>query len=469
MKNIFLLLLFIGFFFEGLAQYTFEKVFYPGSNTDTQYIVAQSTDSGAGFTFTMNYDDFGICEYGFRFTYCNEHGQPKWSRNYATGSSSLTAMTNAYDGGYYLTGYSDTNCFDNQVFLIKTNKIGITQWMHLFADSAQYNWWNGYLHPLKDSGLITANYFNTGGKDRIRFTRLTKTGSVVQKNYLIQISNQIKFLRSYNNTFYCIQNNVGQTNKISTITHLSEFADSLASYTLDSNGISLIYDLVESKERDIILLGYKKDSTGNTYTPCIQKIDSTGNTIWFRLYPQMIHFSFRCMTSLADSGFIIAGDSITNSIYTNKGFLFKINSAGDSVYTKVLTNYLGPLITNISVTGDNLLLASGGYDYGYILKTTLNGELLSEQNSNFNSSNTLFEIFPNPVTDHLQINYFGNSMAQLTILNLEGKVVKSESLSPNSGNITINTSQLVPSIYICELRSEQTLYTIRKKMVVINR
>lgn len=63
---------------------------------------------------------------------------------------------------------------------------------------------------------------------------------------------------------------------------------------------------------------------------------------------------------------------------------------------------------------------------------------------------SVFQIYPNPAADVLNINFIGETEPQgtISIINIEGKVVMEQQIT-NNKNLSVNISQLQQGIYIC--------------------
>lgn len=72
-----------------------------------------------------------------------------------------------------------------------------------------------------------------------------------------------------------------------------------------------------------------------------------------------------------------------------------------------------------------------------------------------------FLIFPNPVSDELNIKLSGNEAAAISVININGKTVKSFSLDKRTA--AYNFSELVPGIYFIKIETEKG--SIVKKLV----
>ena len=83
-------------------------------------------------------------------------------------------------------------------------------------------------------------------------------------------------------------------------------------------------------------------------------------------------------------------------------------------------------------------------------KTDCQGLPLEVQNSETENS---FEIFPNPATDYLTIN-FSEKIKSIEILNAEGKLEMKKDVAENTGSCFIDVSDLPPGLYFAVTESD---------------
>jgi len=76
-------------------------------------------------------------------------------------------------------------------------------------------------------------------------------------------------------------------------------------------------------------------------------------------------------------------------------------------------------------------------------------------------------VYPNPATDHLEINYVTQSSQKTSfeIINLVGSKVYSKSLEATESTLNLNISNLNAGIYFCVLKVDNKLVTSKKLVV----
>lgn len=121
-----------------------------------------------------------------------------------------------------------------------------------------------------------------------------------------------------------------------------------------TGGWDAAYDIIIASDSNYVMLGSHYQ---HIY---VAKADTVLQPIWeksyptngFLLYPQSI-------CEIGDTSYVISGQ------YENIGFLLKINSVGDTLFSSLDSNILGNNVTNLRVAPDGNLLAMVSFDnYG---------------------------------------------------------------------------------------------------------
>lgn len=112
---------------------------------------------------------------------------------------------------------------------------------------------------------------------------------------------------------------------------------------------------------------------------------------------------------------------------------------------------VGPGRTTITVTVKD----DGGTDDGAIDEKSDNVMITVEGSASIDEEQVqLFNLFPNPVKDMLQVNLPAGNYSHIEITDLSGKRLIHKSVSPGQRKMMINVEQLPPSQYIFMLMKE---------------
>jgi len=135
------------------------------------------------------------------------------------------------------------------------------------------------------------------------------------------------------------------------------------------------------------------------------KTDASGDTQWTRTYGGT-SYDFGCsVQQTSDSGYIIAG--LTMSFGSGNGdvYLIKTNASGDTLWTKTYGGMNDDFGYSVRQTSDGGYIVAGltgsfgaGSDDVYHIKTDANGNVAVEESSTpqLTNSRTAFRVQPNP-------------------------------------------------------------------------
>ena len=151
---------------------------YGGRAQDGAYSVIQTSDGGyalAGFT-----DSFGAGSYDFWLIKTNSSGGMQWNQTYGgTGDDESSCVIQTSDGGYGLTGYTNSSGAGNDDFwLVKTDSFGTPQWNQTYGDA--YDEIADALVQTSDGGYALGGLTGSYGAGDIDYwlVKTTSSGSM---------------------------------------------------------------------------------------------------------------------------------------------------------------------------------------------------------------------------------------------------------------------------------------------------
>ena len=139
---------------------------YGGSSEDYGYSITTTTDGGhilTGFT-SSNDSDFSGMKKGNTVIFVlklNSSGEIEWKKTFGgSGGENGKSITNTYDGGYVLTGFTLSNDGDfsgmnkggREIFVIKLNSSGEIVWKRTYGGSSDDYGWS--ITNTNDSGFV---------------------------------------------------------------------------------------------------------------------------------------------------------------------------------------------------------------------------------------------------------------------------------------------------------------------------
>jgi hypothetical protein len=183
-----------------------------------------------------------------------------------------------------------------------------------------------------------------------------------------------------------------------------------------------IYSKKRISDYGIVLVGFKHDN--NTVFPVgwIAKIDSSGNKLWEHFYTHdnntITYNYFSDFQETFDHGFIVCGTTWGGQ--SQDSWIVKLDSNG-------------------------CLDTTCGFNTGTVEVFYPNSSL---------------DIFPNPSTDKVTINYYltQGKTGKLSVINMLGEKMKDQLLSQGSKQMEINISQWAKGIYMCVVETAGVIY-----------
>jgi hypothetical protein len=224
------------------------------------------------------------------------------------------------------------------------------------------------------------------------------------------------------------------------------------------------------------------DTTLITIDYWIIKTDSLFNKLWDKRYGGYNNDWPVSLTQTDDGGLLlsgtsysgISGDKSENNLGSAQGWIIKTDALGNKLWDKTIlttgSDHLGStaiqsedkcyLITTTTYAG------IGGY------KTQPNWDTIPPINqldywivkfcdstattgiSNYQTPNSNFQIFPNPVSELLVISDKGTGKKEIEIYDLSGRTVLHSIFSTQHSTISIDVSKLSPGIYFLKAGNE---------------
>ncbi len=228
---------------------------------------------------------------------------------------------------------------------------------------------------------------------------------------------------------------------------------------------------------------YNNDANNPLMGVNVYKINASNKQIlWDKAY--QLYKSLECITlhqamgvETMPNGSIIVSGTLTKYGGDRLGFILKLNSNGDSLWTK--TYHFGSPIYDDSQLNDILLCDDGGFmgvgffssewaninDAAWMFKTDSNGVVGWESSTPFSAAE--LRVYPNPASNYTNIELTENlkNNAELKIYNSLGQLVLCKSLIKGKKQISIELDNLNPGIYLFEVLGDKKVLGVGKFVV----
>lgn len=176
---------------------------------------------------------------------------------------------------------------------------------------------------------------------------------------------------------------------------------------------TLVSKIMLSQDGNIIgcgsgLFPIEKDSAGMHLTGCLFKFTPEGEELWVKNYQGINNDVYGDLNELIsldefpDGSIVACGNAITFTPYMQRGWLIKVNSAGDLLFN--------------TVTPDTLT-----------------------------NANSDFVLYPNPSSDFIDVKFDKKTLSEYRLIDLKGKIIDTGTQFP------ISISHLSEGVYFLEL------------------
>jgi hypothetical protein len=160
--------------------------------------------------------------------------------------------------------------------------------------------------------------------------------------------------------------------------------DTLWMRAFGGDGMDYGYDVCQSEDGGYVITGFTTSFGAGAEDVYVVKIDSTGNTLWSRTYGGSAPDEGYSIYATGDGHYIISGRTDSYGSGYNDVYLLKLDSAGDTVWTRVYGDSLYDWGQSVCGTGDGNYGICGA-KWGdsdnldiYVLKVSPAGTLLWE-------------------------------------------------------------------------------------------
>jgi hypothetical protein len=311
---------------------------YGRSGPDHAYATVQTVDNcyiTAGMTFTAN----PICNYDVYLLKINNAGDTAWTKVIGrTYNDCAYSITTCFDGGYILTGYSETGSGGNEdVYLVKTDSSGDTMWTRTYGGSDDER---GYcVTQTLDNGYIIVGDITENYREDILLIKTNAMGDTLwTKRYGTQYEDFGRCVLPTADSGYIV---LGHTDVeygcqcfAVWLLRMNQYGDTIWTRTYDRESYDdRSYELKQTSDGGYIIIGTALVS-GNLWDMLVIKTDAYGDTLWKETYGGSYYDYGYSVTETYDGGYIIAGSTKPSSTADYDVHVRKLDHTGSTLWTK---------------------------------------------------------------------------------------------------------------------------------------
>jgi hypothetical protein len=284
----------------------------------------------------------------------SQTGAQLWTKTVATGDAELYSLAQSGDGGYLLCGTSYGHLGAPDIFVLKVNSEGVTQWWKSYGGSKED--YGGRIIRTSDGHYLvcgTSYSFTTEPYEDIYLLKINENGDTVWTHNYNLYDQQVPFhVMETQNGEYLVTGTNEPTNNERVIYLLKVSANgdklwdkNIGSTTDPSHFYWWGYCTTEGANGELVVCGAYRNQLFAV------KTDHVGNVLWQKQYhpdDSALQVFGSCIRKNGDNSFTTTANSYDYRDGSSKCVLLKFDNDGNSLYYKVLPG------TN-SYSGENLL------------------------------------------------------------------------------------------------------------------
>ena len=451
---------------------------YGGSDEDWSYSVQQTTDSGyiiVGYTYS-----YGIGNQDIWLIKTDASGDTLWTKTFGGGYIDYgRSVQQTADGGYILVGATESfGVSYSDIWLIKTNNSGDTLWTKTFGREYADR---GYsVQQTTDGGFIITGYTESFGKggdiwliktDASGDTLWTRMfgGEHMDRGYSVQqtadggyvITGSMSLYYSFDCDVCLIKTDAS--------------GDTLWTRTYSGSEPDGGFSVQQTTDGGYIIIGYTYSFSAGCEAWLI-KTDTFGDTLWTRTFGEG-RASAKSVQQTSDGGYIITGYKRPPGGTTGDLWLIKTDASGDTLWTKTFggTRYDNGNAVQQTTDGGYIIVGvtdsfgAGWYDV-WLIKTTPDPLFSINERPVIITQYSLSQNYPNPFNPSTTIEFDLPKTTEVTlkVFNILGEEVAtlvSSKLSTGSYSYNWDASNFASGVYLYRLQAGD--YVETKKMILM--
>ncbi|UCC79267.1 MAG: T9SS type A sorting domain-containing protein [Candidatus Zixiibacteriota bacterium] len=266
----------------------------------------------------------------------DENGDSIWTRtyDYSTLVDVGRSVLPLNDGGFVVTGYSNTFGYDDDLILFKVDSLGSREWFRVYNDASGRS-----IKKSADGNFIIAGFMpGAAGDEDMCFIKTDTAG--------IQIWGCFYGGSSDERTWDICETLAGEFFIVGWTESIGAGGSDIFVIKTDQNG-ELIWsntygDLYNDEGRSILskedggfVIAGKISMNQFSHNVTVINADSNGNVIWSRIFSDSADAIANSIVATSDGGYILTGMR-RDSNYMLSGFVIKIDVNGDSLWSKII-------------------------------------------------------------------------------------------------------------------------------------
>jgi len=456
---------------------------FGGAEDDFGYFAEQTSDGG--FIVTGWTQSFGAGLNDVWLIKTNSMGDTLWTKTFGgSEDDNISCVHQTSDGGYIL--FAETVSFSSnywQAWLTKTDQFGDTSWTKLIGQNRHYFIQSGQELPGGDFIFVGYHKASGAGQEDIWLVKTNASGDTIWTKTFggseSDISTSIRQTSDSGFIISAITKSSGAGNYDVWLIKTDSEGDTTWSKTYGGPDTDYANDVKQTNDNGFIIAGATR-SFGhvNFYNDAwLIKVNSNGDTMWTKTFGSELHDGFSSVQQTLDGGYISAGYLGLDNFNTD-AWLIKTDSSGDTLWTATYGGSNWDCGRSVEQTSDGGFIISGAYDATstnsydlYLIKLASDLNEIEHENLNYiPESFSLKQNYPNPFNPSTKITYQIPELSFVSIkvfdvLGNEMATLVSKELTTGEYEIEFKSTGLTSGIYFYQLKAGKFIQT--KKMVFL--
>lgn len=464
-----------------LAQIKFQKTI-GGSNNDEGNSIQQTTDGG--YIIVGRTNSFGPGNYSVYLIKTNANGDTLWTKTIGgSNADEAYSVQQTTDGGYIITGDTKSSgAGDYDVYLIKTNENGVTQWTKTFGGI--YSDWGNSVKQTSDNGYVIVGYTSSfgPGENNVYLIKTNTNGDTLWTKAIGPVYPALSSGNSIQQTTdggYIIAGQMrggsGGINKVYLIKTNSS-GDTLWTKTLGW-GQGIGYSVQQTSDGGYIIGADLDNFDGQSYNVYLIKTNANGDVLWEKTFGGNDYDNGGSARQTTDGGYVIVGNTRSFGAGVFDVYLIKTNTNGDTLWTKTFGGFDWDSGNSVQQTTDGGFVIAGytrsfgaGNNDVYFIKTDANGVVAVNSEVGIPSYFSLDQNYPNPFNPVTSFRFQipQRNFVKLEIFNSLGQQVTTvvdEEKEAGNYEISWDAAGLSSGVYFYKLTAGTFIET--KKLVLL--
>jgi len=268
----------------------------------------------------------------------NEYGDTIWTKTYSPSvSQGPRSIIETNEGNYVISGYKSpsVNYFDFLIYAFKIDSVGNIRWEFEYPGGNQLGW---DIVETYDGGYVILGINVALIANEIFLIKLNQNGQMVwDKTYLFPSSPNLMYEidETQDSGFILVgERHCNSGYQDIWLMKTDQHGDSTWTKSIDYDGHDYGHSIKQLADGNYILSATGGADNYGRNELLTYKLDQTGDIIWDRSYSGGVKYSYTTIISTIDDGFLTAGH-IWQPIGSRGIFVFKQNSVGDSIWTRI--------------------------------------------------------------------------------------------------------------------------------------